>query len=325
MIFPEPAVTSDATSSRPALLGRATEADWPEVAALLARCGLPREGAREHLADFVILRDGGHLAACGAVERYADAVLLRSVAVDATRRAQGCGRAVTQALLRRAIEDGVQAAYLRTTDAADYWALSGFRAIEVEHVPERVRASVEFQGACPAGATTMRLDLAPGLLVRPALRSDMPAVLEIYNHEVRHSTSTYQYAERTLEEQVAQWELKRSDGHGFFVAETLDGRIAGYASYGVFRPREGWRFTCEHSVYLHPDWRGRGVGKLLMAPVMAHARRRGFHVMVGVVDAANEASVKLHRALGFDVAGVVKEGGYKFDRWLDVAFLQARL
>lgn len=300
------------------------------IRALLARCGLAHDDARVAAGDFLVVEDGGQLAACAALERLGQEALLRSVAVDPGRRGQGLGRAVVQAALRRALQAGVRQVWLRTENAADYWALHGFRPASADDARAALRgeagtAPAEFAGLCSEGASTMCLDLAAGLLVRPADKADMAQVLAIYNHEVRTSTSTYQYAERSLEEQVAQWELKRSDGHGFFVATTLDGRIAGYATYGFFRPREGWRFTCEHSIYLHAQWRGRGVGKLLMAPVMAHARRRGFHAMVGVVDAANEPSVRLHRALGFEVAGILKEGGYKFDRWLDVALLQARL
>ncbi len=301
-----------------------------EIAALLARCGLGREHSRLETGEFFVVREQSHVAACAAIDRQGEVALLRSVAVDPARRAEGLGRAVVLAALHRALEAGVREVWLRSEDAQDYWALHGFRIAPSQAAPAALLEvqeleSQELDGRRGAPATLMRLDLSAGLLVRPAEKADMAQVLAIYNHEVRTSTSTYQYAERTLEEQVGQWELKRSDGHGFFVATTLDGRIAGYATYGLFRPREGWRFTCEHSVYLHADWRGRGVGKLLMAPVMAHARWRGFHVMVGVVDASNEASVRLHRSLGFDVAGIIKEGGYKFDRWLDVALLQARL
>ncbi len=300
------------------------------IRALLARCGLAHDEQRIAAGDFFVVEDEGQLIACAALERRGEGALLRSVAVDPAHRGRGLGRAVVLAALGWALQAGVCQVWLRTENAADYWALHGFRPASAEAAQAALRGEAgtvpaEFAGLCSQGASTMCLDLTAGVLVRPADKADMAQVLAIYNHEVRTSTSTYQYAERTLEEQVAQWDVKRSDGHGFFVATTLDGRIAGYATYGLFRPREGWRFTCEHSVYLHADWRGRGVGKLLMAPVMAHARRRGFHLMVGVVDASNEASVRLHRSLGFDVAGIIKEGGYKFDRWLDVALLQARL
>lgn len=304
---------------RPAQAG-----DWPAIEALLKDCALPVQGAREHLLHFIVAEAGG-VVGCAAVEPYADAALLRSVAVKPAYRGQGLGEALTRQLLAQAVAQGVQSMWLRTVDAADFYALFGFRWSRLDAVPAAVCASAEFQGACPESSTIMHMDLRAGITVRPARETDMPAVLDIYNHEVRTSTATYQYAERVLEEQVEQWALKQRDGHGFFVAVSNVGEVVGYSSYGLFRPREGWRFACEHSVYLHADWRGRGIGKLLMPPVMAHARKRGFHTMVGVVDAANTASVRMHEAMGFAVAGVIREGGYKFDRWLDVAFVQAML
>ncbi|MCM5678073.1 arsenic resistance N-acetyltransferase ArsN2 [Schlegelella sp. S2-27] len=302
----------------------ARPADWPAIEALLKDCALPGQGAREHLQHFIVAEAGGILG-CAGLEPYGDDLLLRSVGVKPAYRGQGLGEALTRHLLAQAIAQDGRTMWLRTVDAAGFYALLGFRPSALEAVPQAMRASAEFQGACPDSSTTMRLDLHAGVTVRPARETDMPAVLDIYNHEVRTSTATYQYAERRLEEQVEQWALKQRDGHGFFVGVSKQGRVIGYSSYGLFRPREGWRFACEHSVYLHADWRGRGVGKLLMPPVMAHARKRGFHTMVGVVDAANAASVRLHEAMGFKVAGVVREGGYKFDRWLDVAFVQAML
>ena len=303
----------------------AQPADWPAIESLLTGCGLPLQGAREHLQHFVVAGGPSAVTGCGCLEPYGDAVLLRSVAVAADARGRGTGSAITRRLIGQARERGAHSVLLRTTDAVDYYALLGFRVVPVDRVPSQVLASAEFQGACPASSTTMLFDLRAGVTIRPAAETDMAAVLDIYNREVRHSTATYQYAERTLDEQVEQWRQKRRDGHGFFVAESAAGEVVGYASYGLFRPREGWRFACEHSVYLHGDWRGRGIARLLMPPVMAHARKRGFHTMVGVVDAANTASVRMHEAMGFGVAGVLREGGYKFDRWLDVAFVQAML
>lgn len=297
--------------------------DLPAIKAMLSEHALPLAGVDEHGADFLVARDASGLMGCVGLEFHGDGVLLRSVVARIGH--QGLGGQMVRAALRQARQRGAQWAVLRTTTAAGFFAQQGFRRVEPSAVPPAVRASVEFQGACPDSSITMMRDLRFGVSVRAAREDDMPAVLEIYNEEVRHSTATYQYAERTLDEQVAQWLAKRAEGYRFFVAVTDDDAVVGYANYGLFRPREGWRFTCEHSVYIHRDWRGRGLGKLLLPAVMAHARERGFHSMVGVVDAANTASVKLHESLGFKLAGVIREGGYKFDRWLDVAFMQAML
>lgn len=304
-------------------LRAAESGDLPAIEALLREHALPTAGVAEHLADFLVAWDASGLLGCAGLEFHGEGVLLRSVAVRTGH--QGLGGQMVRAALRQARRRGAQWAALRTTTAEGFFAQQGFRRVEPTAVPGAVKASIEFCGACPEGSTTMLRDLRSGVSVRAAREDDMPAVLEIYNEEVRHSTATYQYAERTLDEQVAQWLAKRADGHRFFVAVTDDDQVVGYANYGLFRPREGWRFTCEHSVYLHRDWRGRGLGKLLLPAVMAHARERGFHSMVGVVDAANAASIRLHESMGFSVAGVIRHGGYKFDRWLDVAFVQAML
>lgn len=297
--------------------------DLPAIEALLREHALPTAGVADHLGDVLVSSDAAGLMGCAGLEFHGDGVLLRAVVARAQHR--GLGGHLVRASLRRARERGAQWAVLRTPLAEGFFAQQGFRRIEMTAVPTAVKASAAFRGVNPDGSATLMMDLRAGVSVRCAREDDMPAVLDIYNEEVRHSTSTYQYAERTLDEQVAQWLARRADGHRFFVAVADDDRVVGYANYGLFRPREGWRFTCEHSVYLHRDWRGRGLGKLLLPAVMAHARERGFHSMVGVVDAANAASVRLHEAMGFTVAGVLREGGCKFDRWLDVAFVQAML
>jgi L-amino acid N-acyltransferase YncA len=178
---------------------------------------------------------------------------------------------------------------------------------------------------------------APSITVRDATLLDMPAVLAIYNEAVAHTTASYDYEPSTLADREALFTQRVNDGLPYLVAcdarfaqdaqitQDAQSNIVGFASYGAYRPRPGWRFACEHSVYVAAHARGQGVASLLMVPLMAHAKARGYHTMVGVVDAANEASLKLHAKLGFTTFGVMKEGGYKFDRWLDVAFIQAVL
>jgi L-amino acid N-acyltransferase YncA len=166
---------------------------------------------------------------------------------------------------------------------------------------------------------------AQPITVRDATIADMPAVLVIYNEAVANTTASYDYEPRSLAEQEAIYTQRVKDGLPFMVASDAQRVVIGFASYGPYRPRPGWRFACEHSVYVAVQARGQGVASLLMQPLMVHARAKGFHTMVGVVDAANEASLKLHAKHGFTTFGVMKEGGFKFDRWLDVAFIQAIL
>jgi L-amino acid N-acyltransferase YncA len=161
------------------------------------------------------------------------------------------------------------------------------------------------------------------VVVRAAHRGDMAAVVAIYNDAALHTTATFDYDPRSLAQQESLFDEKARDGFGFLVAEG-DG-VLGFATYGLFRTRPGWRFACEHSVYVAAGARRRGVARSLLGPLAEHARARGFHTMVGVVDASNTASMALHRACGFETFGVMKEGGFKFERWLDVAFVGLRL
>lgn len=163
------------------------------------------------------------------------------------------------------------------------------------------------------------------LRVRAARREDMAAVVAIYNDAVLRTTATFDYEPRELAQQQLLFDEKARDGHGFLVADDPDRGVLGFATYGLYRARPGWRFACEHSVYVADEARRRGIGRRLIAPLIEHARARGFHTMVGVVDAGNAASLALHHSCGFETFGVLREGGYKFDRWLDVAMVGIRL
>jgi L-amino acid N-acyltransferase YncA len=163
------------------------------------------------------------------------------------------------------------------------------------------------------------------IVVRAAGRDDMASVVAIYNDAVARTTATFDYDPRSLAQQESLFDDKQRDGYGFVVAEDAAAGVLGFATYGLFRSRPGWRFACEHSVYVGAAARRRGVGRRLIAPLVEHARGRGFHTMVGVVDAGNAASMALHHACGFETFGLLKEAGFKFDRWLDVAFVGLRL
>lgn len=143
----------------PLSLRHARPNDWPAVAALLTRAGLPLDGAHAHLDDFVLAFRGTRLAGCAGLERYGQAALLRSVAVSAPERGAGVGRALVARALDHARAAGAREIVLLTETAADYFARLGFAAIAREAVPEAVRASAEFTGACPETATVMTLRL----------------------------------------------------------------------------------------------------------------------------------------------------------------------
>lgn len=162
--------------------------------------------------------------------------------------------------------------------------------------------------------------------VRPATADDLPGILDIYNHAVAHTTATADYEPHTLEMREAWFAERTGKGFPVFVAvQTETGQIVGWSAYGPYHTRIGYRFTVENSVYVHANWRGKGIGKLLLAPLIEHATRHGFHAILASIDGSNEASMRLHAAFGFTQAARLKETVYKFDKWLDVVYMQLLL
>lgn len=161
------------------------------------------------------------------------------------------------------------------------------------------------------------------LELRLATVDDAPALRRIYNHEVEHSTVTFDIVPRTLEEQ-RRWITDRDGAHGIVVAE-LDGEVAGYASLSPFRPKAAYRTTVEDSVYVDERARGAGVGRALLEEIIALAAARGFHTVVAHIVGGHDASIALHRACGFRVVGTEREVGRKFGQWLDVIVMQRML
>jgi phosphinothricin acetyltransferase len=158
--------------------------------------------------------------------------------------------------------------------------------------------------------------------IRPATRADLPAILEIYNEAVLNTTATYDYEPRTLEQRTQWFEERQRDGYAVLVAEDDDGRIVGWGALNPYHARPGYRFTTENSVYIAADQRGKGFGKMLLAPLIEAARQRGLHAIIAAIDASNPASVRLHERFGFKTVGHFKEVGFKFDRWLDVVYME---
>jgi len=161
--------------------------------------------------------------------------------------------------------------------------------------------------------------------IRPASQKDLAGILEIYNEAVLNTTATYDYEPRTLEDRLAWFEEHRKQNYAIFVAENAEGRIVGWTALNEFHPRLGYRFTTQNSIYVAADQRGRGIGKLLMPPLIAAARQRGLHAIVGLIDAQNEVSIRLHTAFGFERVAYLKQVGFKFDRWLDVVYMELLL
>jgi L-amino acid N-acyltransferase YncA len=163
------------------------------------------------------------------------------------------------------------------------------------------------------------------LLLRPSLPQDVTAITAVYADAVQHGTGTFELDAPDAAEMGRRREDVIGKGLPWLVAES-GGRVLGYAYANHFRPRPAYRFCLEDSIYLHPEARGRGIGRLLLAELLARCEALGARQMLAVIgDAANGGSVGMHLALGFERTGVLKAAGWKFDRWLDVVLMQRAL
>ena len=157
--------------------------------------------------------------------------------------------------------------------------------------------------------------------IRTATKGDLPAILEIYNQVLLTSTAIYDDQPSSLEERLDWFEGRVQQGVPVLVAEE-GGAVVGFASYGPWRGRGGYRFTVEHSVHVDASHRGAGVGGALLAALIELAKEAGLHVMVGGIDAENLNSIRFHARFGFEQVGHAKEVARKFDRWLDLVTMQ---
>ena len=166
--------------------------------------------------------------------------------------------------------------------------------------------------------------------IRDAVDDDVPGILAIYNDVIASSTAVYRETPATLDDRREWFAARRAQSYPVLVAlaagasaEAADNSgVLGFASYGDFRAWPGYRFTVEHTVHIRPDERGRGVGTLLMRELIRRAIEQGKHVMIGGVDADNEASLRFHERLGFSRAARLHQVGFKFGRWLDLVFVE---
>jgi L-amino acid N-acyltransferase len=173
----------------------------------------------------------------------------------------------------------------------------------------------------------------PGpVAIRLAERRDAEAIRTIYNREVMASTATFDMVPRTLDEQV-QWIDEHAGGHPAVVAELVaeagadagGRRVIGFGSLTPYRPRPAYATTVENSVYVDPEYQGRGIGKAILDELVRLAADHGFHSVVARIVGGHEASIALHAACGFETVGVEREVGRKFTRWLDVVVMQRML
>ena len=159
------------------------------------------------------------------------------------------------------------------------------------------------------------------MIIRQAEEKDLPIILEIMNEAIENTTAIYDYYPRN-NEFVRNWFIKKQADNFPVLVYELDNHAVGYGTYGTFRAWTAYKFSVEHSIYVQKGFQGKGIGKLLLASLINAAKEGGYHTMIAGIDSSNEKSCAFHREFGFVEAGRITEVGYKFERWLDLVFMQ---
>ncbi|MEP7317677.1 MAG: N-acetyltransferase family protein [Panacibacter sp.] len=159
------------------------------------------------------------------------------------------------------------------------------------------------------------------IAIRNATENDLPQILDIYNDAILNTTAVYDYEPHTLEMRKQWFETKQQQGFPIFVAEE-NNEVLGFSSIGPFRAWAAYKYSVENSIYVKDGQRGKGIGKLLMQPLIDAAKELKLHTIIAGIDADNKLSVEFHKQFGFVEVGSFKEVGWKFDRWLDLVFMQ---
>ena len=151
------------------------------------------------------------------------------------------------------------------------------------------------------------------------------AILDIFNEAIVNSTALYDYQPRQPESMVSWFKAKEIGNFPVIGAIDESDRLLGFASYGTFRNWPAYKYSIEHSVYVHPDHRRQGIGFALMQQLILAATEQQYHTMIGGIDMTNISSIALHEQLGFKHTGTIQHAGFKFGRWLDLGFYQLLL
>lgn len=162
------------------------------------------------------------------------------------------------------------------------------------------------------------------VLIRNYKTEDAAILVDIINYNILNSTSLYDYHPRTLENQIAIFEDKLNKRFPIIVA-VVENQVVGFGYYSEFRFREAYRFTVEHSVYVSNNFHCKGIGKLLMQRLIDLAKQQKLHTMIAVIDSENQNSINFHEQFGFKTVAVLRETGFKFNRWLHSQLMQLLL
>jgi phosphinothricin acetyltransferase len=162
------------------------------------------------------------------------------------------------------------------------------------------------------------------MTIRPAIEQDIPAITAIYNEVVANSNAVWTEKQDSDAERLAWMKARQALGYPVLVAAE-GSTVLGYGTFGDFRAWPGYRYSVEHSVYIHREHRGRGLGRIIVDELVTAAAALGKHALIAGIDGGNEASLRLHARMGFAEVARMPEIGRKFGRWLDLVFMQRML
>ena len=166
---------------------------------------------------------------------------------------------------------------------------------------------------------------ADKIIIRNVIDADMPEIHKIYEEQVLNGVSSWEEEPPTLVEMIMRKQSILENGYPFLVCE-LDGHVAGYSYASAYRPRPGYRYTVENSIYIHQDFHKHGIGRRLLEVLVDRCETSGYRQMIAVIgDSNNHASIDFHRKMGFTHAGTIQSIGFKFGRWMDSVIMQRPL
>lgn len=161
-------------------------------------------------------------------------------------------------------------------------------------------------------------------MIHEATENDLIGILEIYNDAILNTTAIYAYEPHDIEERKQWYYERKGKGHPVLVFEE-ESKVVGFATFEQFRDYPAFKYSLEHSVYVHKDYRKRGIGKKLMEELIKVANEMEYAIMVAAIDSENKGSIELHKNLGFKYAGTIEKSGFKFGKWLDLVFYELKL
>jgi phosphinothricin acetyltransferase len=317
------------------LISAATSAEITAVIHRLQAIGMMWRDIDLANAHFFVAKKAEGIIGFVGMEVGEGGALLRSLYVEPEHRNANIGIQLVRMVETEAHRLGLAGVYCFSTHAGGFFLKHGYSQVPVAQAVQRVghtpqalwylqrgdELADEIAFAKPSNTNP----IANSIALRPATLADAPAITAIYAYQVKHGTASWELTPPSLDEMRKRMCTILEAGYPYLVAE-VDGVVLGYSYASSYRPRPGYRFTCENSVYVDPALQRKGIAKLLLSELMTRCAAQGLRQMIAVIgDSHNIASIKLHESLGFVQVGFLPNIGYKFDRWLDSVIMQRAL